>query len=62
MKFNWIHRAAELEKKSAQVKTEKELKAIQLEEDIAKEQINFANEEIARLENLCETKEEEKIS
>ena len=52
----------DLEKKSAQVKTEKELKAIQLEEDIAKEQINFANEEIARLENVCETKEEEKVS
>ena len=49
----------ELEKKSAQVKTEKEVKALQLEEDIAKEQINFANEEIARLENLCETKLEE---
>lgn len=49
----------ELEKKSAQVKTEKELKALQLEEDIAKEQINFANEEIARLENVCETKAEE---
>ena len=52
----------DLEKKSAQVKTEKELKAIQLEEDIAKEQINFANEEIARLENVCETKEEEKAA
>ncbi len=52
----------ELEKKSAQVKTEKELKAIQLEEDIAKEQINFANDEIARLENICESKLEEKES
>ncbi len=51
---------SELEKKSAQVKTEKELKALQLEEDIAKEQINFANEEIARLENLCESKKEER--
>jgi len=51
---------SELEKKSGQVKTEKELKAIQLEEDIAKEQINFANDEIARLENICETKQEEK--
>ena len=50
----------ELEKKRGQVKTEKELKAIQLEEDIAKEQINFANDEIARLENICETKIEEK--
>lgn len=51
---------ADIEKKSAQVKTEKELKALQLEEDIAKEQINFANEEIERLENLCEAKSEEK--
>jgi predicted nucleic acid-binding Zn-ribbon protein len=50
----------EIEKKSAQVKTEKELKALQLEEDIAKEQINFAHEEIARLENLCESKNKEK--
>ncbi len=51
---------ADIEKKSAQVKTEKELKALQLEEDIAREQINFANEEIERLDNLCETKAEEK--
>ncbi|WP_187647869.1 zinc ribbon domain-containing protein [Nitrosophilus labii] len=50
----------ELSKKSANVKTEKEAKAIGLEEEIAKEQISFANEEIARLENLCETKLEEK--
>ena len=35
---------------------------MQLEEEIAKEQINFANEEIARLENVCETKIEEKNS
>jgi len=52
----------ELAKKSANVKTEKEAKALQLEEEIAKEQINFANEEIARLENVCETKLEEKES
>jgi len=52
----------ELAKKSANVKTEKEAKAIGLEEEIAKEQINFANEEIARLENVCETKLEEKES
>ncbi len=50
----------ELEKKSAQVKTEKELKALQLEEDIAREQIDFANEEIERLEKLCENKAAEK--
>ena len=52
----------ELAKKSANVKTEKEAKALQLEEEIAKEQINFANEEIARFENICETKTEEKQS
>lgn len=51
-----------LSKKSGDVKSEKEMKALQLEEEIAKEQINFANEEIARLENLCETKVEEKSS
>lgn len=38
------------------VKTEKEVKALQLEEEIAKEQVSFANEEIARLDNLIETK------
>jgi len=41
----------DLSKKSASVKTEKEMKALQLEEEIAKEQINFANEEIERLQN-----------
>ena len=51
-----------LSKKSGEVKSEKELKAIQLEEEIAKEQVNFTNEEIARLENVCETKVEEKKS
>lgn len=40
-------------------KTEKEVKALQLEEEIAKEQISFANEEITRLDNLIETKNEE---
>jgi len=33
---------------------------LQLEEELAKEQIGFANDEIARLENECETKEEER--
>ena len=37
-------------------KTEKEVKALQLEEEIAKEQISFANEEIARLDKLIESK------
>jgi len=48
-----------LNKKSANVKTEREMKSIQLEEEIAKEQIAFANEEIARLEKIIETKKEQ---
>ena len=43
-------------KKSAEIKTEREMKSLQLEEEIAKEQVNFANEEIARLEKLIEHK------
>jgi len=45
-------------KKSAEIKTEREMKSLQLEEEIAKEQVNFANEEIARLEKVIETKED----
>ncbi len=45
-------------KKSAEIKTEREMKSLQLEEEIAKEQVNFANEEIARLEKVIETKQE----
>jgi hypothetical protein len=43
-------------KKSNEIKTEREMKALQLEEEIAKEQINFANEEIERLEKLIDHK------
>ncbi len=43
--------------KSASVKTEKEMKALQLEEEIAKEQIDFANEEIERFDKIGEQKE-----
>ena len=43
-------------KKSGEIKTEREMKSLQLEEEIAKEQVNFANEEIARLEKLIEHK------
>ena len=46
-------------KKNKDVQTDKELKALQLEEEIAKEQITFANEEIDRLDNLASSKEEE---
>ena len=44
-------------KKNNDVHNEKELKALQLEEEIAKEQIAFANEEIDRLDNLAKNKE-----
>ncbi|MEA3228544.1 MAG: zinc ribbon domain-containing protein [Campylobacterota bacterium] len=46
-------------KKSADVKTEREMKSLQLEEEIAKEQVTFANEEIARLEKIIESKKEQ---
>ncbi|WP_368029679.1 zinc ribbon domain-containing protein [Arcobacter sp. s6] len=44
-------------KKNKDVHNDKELKALQLEEEIAKEQISFANEEIERLDNLAKNKE-----
>lgn len=44
-------------KKAKDVSTEKELKALSLEEDIAKEKISFANEEIERLGAINEKKE-----
>ena len=45
-------------KKNKDVTNEKELKALQLEEEIAKEQVSFANEEIERLDKLTAAKEE----
>ena len=48
----------DISKKNDSIQTEKELKALQLEEEIAKEQISFANEEINRLDTLAESKEE----
>jgi uncharacterized protein len=44
-------------RKSAEIKTEREMKSLQLEEEIAKEQVNFANEEIDRLEKLIAHKQ-----
>jgi len=41
-----------IDKKSNAAKSEKEVKALQLEEEIAREQIAFANEEIERLDKL----------
>ena len=46
-------------KKSADIKTEREMKSLQLEEEIAKEQVTFANEEIARIEKIIESKKEQ---
>lgn len=42
-------------KKSKDITTEKEMKALSLEEDIAKEKMTFANEEIERLQNINQT-------
>jgi uncharacterized protein len=44
-------------RKSAEIKTEREMKSLQLEEEIAKEQVAFANEEIERLERIIANKE-----
>lgn len=44
-------------RKSAEIKTEREMKSLQLEEEIAKEQVSFANEEIERLEKLIDHKQ-----
>ena len=48
----------ENKKKAADIKTEREMKSLQLEEEIAKEQVAFANEEIARLDKLVSAKKE----
>ncbi|MCF6244756.1 MAG: C4-type zinc ribbon domain-containing protein [Sulfurovum sp.] len=45
-------------KKSKDITTEKEMKALSLEEDIAKEKMTFANEEIERLQRINGTKKE----
>ncbi len=50
---------AEIAGKHKLAKNEKEVKALQLEEEIAKEQVDFANEEIARLDSLAKTKTDE---
>ena len=46
----------EISGKHKVAKNEKEVKALQLEEEIAKEQISFANDEIVRLDALSESK------
>jgi uncharacterized protein len=49
---------SKLGSRGANIKTEKEMKALALEEEIAKEQVSFANDEIARLEKSIATKTE----
>jgi len=49
-----------IEEKQAKVKSEKEFKALQIEEELAREQIEVANEEIEKFEKQLELKEEEK--
>jgi predicted nucleic acid-binding Zn-ribbon protein len=44
--------------KAKDITTEKEMKALSLEEDIAKEKMTFANEEIERLQRINVTKKE----
>ncbi|WP_162166750.1 zinc ribbon domain-containing protein [Campylobacter fetus] len=46
----------DIDKKSGAVKTEKEIKALNLEEDLAKDQLEAANEEITRLERIIDSK------
>jgi len=43
-------------KKSGSVRSEKEIKALQLEDELAKEQLEAANEEIERLERIIDAK------
>jgi len=50
----------QITEKSAKVKTAKEAKALTLEEDLAKEQIDSANEEIEKFEKQIGFKKEEK--
>ena len=49
---------SDIAKKVAAVKTEKEANALKLEEDIAREQLDSANEEINRLDRILASKED----
>ena len=51
----------EISAKYDSVKTEKENRALQLEEEISKEQIAFSNDEIIRLDEITSKKEEELV-
>ncbi len=49
----------EIDEKLGKVKTEKELRALNLEQELAKEQIDGANEDIERLDKIQEQKKQE---
>lgn len=46
----------DISKKTGSIKSEKEQKALQLEEEICREQCDFSNEEIDRLDKVIETR------
>ena len=48
----------DISKKTSAVKSEKEIKALNLEEDLAKDKLEAANEEIGRLERIIDSKNE----
>ncbi len=50
----------QISKKQKEIKTEKEMRALDVESDIAKENMTHSNSEIDRLETLKKSKEEEK--
>ncbi len=57
--FELKNKLEDISKKHNLVQNEKEVKALQLEEEITKEQISFANEEIQRLDQITEVRESE---
>ncbi len=48
-----------IQKKNKEITNEKEMRALSLEEEIAKEKLNFANEEIERLNKIIDIKQAE---
>jgi len=46
----------EITKKTNKLKTQKEVNAVQIEEDIARQSISFTNDEIERLQNIVQLK------
>ena len=51
----------EIAKKHKLIKTERELKALEIEENILRDQVNFANEETIKLDKIIKSKSEELI-